>query len=391
MRRLGRIAAVVLLLATAFGGGWAATRAPEVTGGLFLGRGHPDRPPSLLDQVREELVSGYYRPVDSAVLAQPTVAEMLAALDDPHTDYLSPREYQKLRDRVAQSYSGVGLRVGRAKEGLRVTSAPAGPARAAGIRRGDVIVSVNGRATSDLPFRRSLALIKGKSRTSVRLTVERPDVGIMEFTVVRREIQLPALRSRLLSTRGTRVGHVRLLSFRGNTAERLERRVRTLVAEGAKGIVLDLRGNPGGLLDQAVAATSLFVEEGIVCTTAGREKRGDVYRAVGEATYERLPLVVVVDRGTASAAEVLAAALRDHRRAVVVGERTYGKASVQSVRELSNGGALKITTATYRTPTGRDLEHRGVHPRIVARDDGRTRADEALAVAKAALLAEIAS
>jgi carboxyl-terminal processing protease len=163
------------------------------------------------------------------------------------------------------------------------------------------------------------------------------------------------------------------------------------VKRGAKGIVLDLRDNPGGLLTEAVRAVSIFLDEGVVCTIAGLHQEETVYEVTGGATYPKLPLVIAVNRGSASAAEIVAAALQDHERAVVVGKRTYGKASVQSIRPLSQGTALKLTTAMYRTPDGLDLTGRGIHPGIRAADDPLTRLDELLRSAERALLQQISA
>jgi carboxyl-terminal processing protease len=163
------------------------------------------------------------------------------------------------------------------------------------------------------------------------------------------------------------------------------------VRRGAEGVIVDLRDNPGGLISQAIAAVSLFVDDRIVCTTAGLHQSPRVFRTSGEPRFPRVPLVVLVNAASASAAEIVAAALQEHERAVIVGRRTFGKASVQSIRPLANGGALKLTTATYRTPNGRDLAEKGVRPAVRAYDDPRTRPDEALARAQRILLSLVRS
>jgi carboxyl-terminal processing protease len=299
-------------------------------------------------------------------------------LRDPYTRYLTRSEYESLRNRTARAYSGIGLTVGPSRGGLIVTSALEGPARDAGIRRGDVIVRIDGRPAQSVPFRRSLALIKGEQGTLVHLTVRRPVEGVIRFTVMRREIAAPSLRSRMIVARRTRVGYVRLLSFPANAADRLANATAALVHDGARGLIVDMRGNPGGLLDQAVRSVSLYLDDGVVCTLEGAHQPRRSYAVNGTATYPRLPLVVLVDRGSASAAEIVASALGDHGRAVVVGERTYGKTSVQSVFTLANGGALRLTTATYRTPAGDDIADTGVVPDMLAVDDPLTRPDEAV-------------
>jgi carboxyl-terminal processing protease len=391
MRRAAGIAAVLFLLAGAFWLGLLLTRSPGViTTPVVRGLGDVDRSPLAIDEVREELSESYYRSVGSTVLGEDSIPEMIEALGDPHTDYLTPAEYDALKHRTARSYSGVGLTVEPVRAGLLVTSALKGPARAAGIRSGDVIVRIDGRPTGGLTFERSLTLMKGERGSIVNLTVRRRQEGRLRFTVVRREIALPSLRARLLERRGTRIGYLRLLSFPEASAERIDNAVARLVERGAQGIVLDLRDNPGGLLGQAIQTASVFLEEGVVCTTAGVNQDERVYEVTGRATHPDLPLVLLLNRGSASASEILAAALGEHERSVLVGRRTYGKASVQSIRPLSNGAALKLTTATYLTPSGFDLTGVGIRPHVRAVDDPLTRTDEALRAAQRALLQQIA-
>lgn len=349
----------------------------------------PPRVSAVTHEVRRLLLDAYYRPVEPTILVQESVEEIIEDLGDPSTQYLEPDEYASLRSRTAGTYSGVGLNVGQAREGLIVTAALEGPAREAGIRKGDVIVRIDGRPARHMTYAQSLALMKGEEGTVVRLAVRRPDAGVMRFTVVRQRIASPSLRYRMITVHQTEVGYIRLMAFAANAAERLETASTRLVENGAKGLVLDLRGNPGGLLDQAVRVVSFFLGEGVVCTVEGEHQERRVYRVSGRPHRPKLPLVVLVDRGSASAAEIVAAALGDHRRAVVVGEPTYGKTSVQSVVRLSNGAALKLTTATYRTPKGEDIVGRGLAPGVAVTDDPLTPYDEAVIVAEDVLFAEL--
>jgi carboxyl-terminal processing protease len=388
MKRAGGSGFVLLLLIAAFLLGLLSTRLsdePSSTGLADRLRDH-DRPAVALNQVRQELASAYYRPVPERVLYESTISGILRELGDPYTDYLTPAEYGALRNRTARSYTGVGLSVSPSKRGLLVTSTYGGPARKAGIRRGDLIVRIQGRPAGQLSFERSLSLITGEKGTLVRLTVKRPRQGTTHFALVRQEIDVPSVDARLLETRGAEIGYVRLLSFPAGSAVRLERATRKLVRQGAKGLIVDLRDNPGGLISQAVETVSLFVEKGVVCTTAGLHQNRRVFQASGDVKFPSLPVVILVNASSASAAEIVAAALQEHDRAVVVGRWTFGKASVQSIRPLANGGALKLTTATYRTPRGVDLAEAGVRPDVRAHDDLRTRDDEALARARRALL-----
>lgn len=391
MRRAGGIAGVAVLLAGAFFLGLFLTRtqAPEsatVPAAQPPPAAPSERQPTLIDEVRRELDDSYYRSVSPKVLAVPTIDGILEALGDPNTDYLTAPEYDSLQNRTAKSYLGVGLTVEPARAGLLVTSALKGPARQAGIRPGDVIVRIDGQPAGTLSFEQSLAFIKGEKGTFVRLTIRRPNKMVKHFTVMRQQIAVPSLRTRLFTYRGTKIAHARLLAFREDTSNRLREATERLVARGASGLVLDLRDNPGGLLAQAVRTVSIFLKEGEVCTTAGLHQEQVVYEVSGRAAYPKLPLVILVNGASASAAEIVAAALQDHERAVVVGRHTFGKASVQSIKPFWNGSALKLTTATYLTPSGVDLSEGGVRPQVRASDRPLTRRDEALHAAARALL-----
>ena len=376
MERTARIAGALLLLAGAFALGLGVTSARNGEPSSRASSAH-DVPRRLIDEVRLELATAYYREIPAAVLERKRIDHVLAGLDDPYTDYLTPHEYGALRNRTARSYSGVGITVRPGSRGLVVKAALEGPARAAGIRKGDRIVMIGRTSVDRLPLDRSLELIKGREGTTVKLTVQRPREGTMTFVVRRTSIALPAVRSRMLGDR-RKVGYVRVLTFRANATEEVARRASRLVRRGARGIVLDLRGSPGGLLSQAVGTVSLFLEDGIVCVTEGENTGRRVYEVTGEAPLADVPLAVLVDRGSASAAEIVAAALGDQNRAVVVGGSTYGKGFVQSVRELSNGAALKLTTAVFVTPDGDDLSGRGYPPHVRAADRPETARDEAL-------------
>jgi carboxyl-terminal processing protease len=386
MRRAGGFTAVALLVAGAFLLGFVLTRTAEPVRSVATGNAPRQAQVSLIEEVRAELAEHYYRQIDPTILREQSIVRMIRRLGDPHTEYLTPAEFEVLEDRTEGSYSGVGLTVGPSKKGLVVTSAFHGPALEAGIRKGDVIVRIDGKPAGRMAFERSLALIKGEKGTIVRLTVRRPRAGTMEFQVVRQEIDVPPISARLLRAGKGRLGYVRVFSFPEGTARRLDEATSRLVERGAKGVVVDLRDNPGGLLSQAVDAVSLYLEEGLVCTTDGAHQEFRAYAVNGQPTHPAIPLVVLVNGGSASAAEIVAASLHENGRATLVGDRTFGKASVQTIEPLSNGGALKLTTAKYVTPHGVDISETGVRPRIRALDDPLTRPDEGLAAARRVLL-----
>jgi carboxyl-terminal processing protease len=322
------------------------------------------------------------------VLARPTVDGILAGLEDPHTEVLTASEFESLRDRTDGTYSGIGLTVGPAAGGLVVTSAHPGPATSAGIRPGDVIVRIDGAVLADQPFERALTLIKGEPGTVVQLRVRRPPrKAAFNVEVVRREIAVPPISARLLQVRKQKVAYIRVFTFSADAAHQVTTATSRLVGKGATGAIIDLRDNPGGLLSQAVDVASIFIPDGVVCRTAGLHEEEHTYRVIGFPTHPKLPLVVLVNGGSASAAEIVAGALVDQDRATLVGQRTFGKASVQTVAPLLNGRALKLTTAKYVTPAGADITGVGLHPSVEAVDNPVTaERDEAIQIARRTML-----
>jgi carboxyl-terminal processing protease len=244
---------------------------------------------------------------------------------------------------------------------------------------GDTIVSIDGLPARSLDTGSAEARILGPKGSHVRLQLMRGRTRV-DVDVLRGIVAAPIVDAALLSYAGRRWGDLRLPVFRAGAAAALRRQIVTLGRRGAAGFVLDLRQNPGGLLNQAVAVSSLFLNRGVVVSLTGAHNPREVYRAVGGAAT-RLPLVVLVDRYSASSAEIVAAALQDNERATLVGERTFGKALVQSLDPLDNGAALEITIARYTTPAGRDISGLGVLPAIHAVDNPLTVRDEALETA----------
>lgn len=386
MRRAAGYLAATVVVVGAFCLGFLLTQSEHDAS--QAARPQADRSVKLIDEVRAELNASYYRWIHPDVLDRPTVDGVLEGLEDPHTEVLTAAEFESLQDRTEGTYSGIGLTVGPARNGLVVTHAIRGPAREAGILPGDVIVRIDGAVVGELPFENALSLIKGEPGTVVRLRVRRPDrKAPRDVAVVRREIGVPSINARLMTVKKQKVAYIRIFSFPAGAAERLERTTSRLVKKGATAAILDLRDNPGGLLSQAVDVASIYIADGIVCRTAGLHEEEHTYRVAGFATHPKLPLVVLVNVGSASAAEIVAGALVDQDRATLVGQRTFGKASVQTVAPLTNGRALKLTTAKYVTPAGADITGEGLHPSVVAVDDPLTpERDEALRIARRTIL-----
>lgn len=340
--------------------------------------------PQLIDEVRQALADGYYKSLPQSVLGLTSVEDMISALRDPYTAYLGADEYQLLQHETSSSYSGVGVGVLPSTRGLVVASLqPGGPATKAGIRVGDTIVAVNGQPVAGLSVATVLTRFTGPVGSPVRINLLRAGESL-SFTAQRAVVHAPTVSSRLVSFTGRKWGVVHLSTFNFGATPVLAHEIRRLQSAGARGIVLDLRGNPGGLFTQAVSVASLFLNHGVIVSVIGLHHPLQVLRA-HPGVITKLPIVVLVDRYSASSSEIVAAALGDNHRATIVGERTYGKALVQAVDPLANGDALELTVARYYTPLGADISSRGVVPQIHAVDNPSTQSDEALTAALRAL------
>jgi carboxyl-terminal processing protease len=366
-----------------------------VVAGIWLG-GHPDRLPGplrdvLVDdqlaldaEVFDTIEDNYFHPVDAAQLQDASIKGMVQELrrryKDRFSHYFDPSELARFEEVTEGRFSGVGLSVSEVGRGLRVARVfPGSPAERSPIRVGDVIVSVNGHSITGEDADIATARIKGPVGTEVRLGVLRPGTGrTLHVRLERARVEVPVVDSRLRRAGGTRVGYVQLTSFTPGAHDQLRDALERVERRRARGVVLDLRGNGGGLLKEAVLTASLFLDEGerVVSTDARSEGRR-VYEAVGDP-LPRLPLVVLINRDTASAAEILTAALQEHGAATVVGTRSFGKGVFQQVIDLPNGGALDLTVGEYFTPNGTSLAGKGIRPEVRARDRPATDADEGL-------------
>jgi carboxyl-terminal processing protease len=338
---------------------------------LDLNRNEAAPKPTLLEGVRAELATRYYRPVPARVLRLGNVNSMVAALHDPYTRYLPPGELRLASRALHEGFSGVGLTLIPGETGLLVTRTEPGPARIAGIRPGDTILAVDGSSAAALSFDEAVGRIVGREGSLVQLRVLRAN-RTLTYDLVRQRFRRSSVSARMLDGR---TGVIRIDRFALGTSKGVRVATRRLERQGARGLVVDLRGNPGGLLTQAVDVASLFLERGstVVALAGANRPESLIYARGGQKT--RLPVVVLVDRRSASAAEVVAAALHDHGRALLVGEPTFGKSLVQEIDRLPSGGALKLTVATYKTPTGRDISAGGVVPDVGTRQPLRSALD----------------
>ncbi|MDQ3451354.1 MAG: S41 family peptidase, partial [Actinomycetota bacterium] len=295
----------------------------------------------VVAEVLEQLDADAVKAPDGDKLADGAVDGILRALDDPYAQYFDADEFAEFNDALDGEFSGVGLVLEEGPKGVRIVSVLDGtPAAEAGITEGERIVSVDGTDVSDKPINVIVERVKGEAGTDVTLGLAGGSQGRHEVTLTRRQIDTPNIEAKQLDD-GT--GYVRLLQFTGGVGDAVRGEVERLVAEGATGIVLDLRGNPGGLLPEAISIASIFIEDGPIVSVQERDAERRNYSARGDALAE-LPLVVLVDKGSASASEIVAGAVQDNDRGDIVGTSTFGKGTVQTIQTLDSGGGVKFTT-----------------------------------------------
>jgi carboxyl-terminal processing protease len=362
--------------------------------GLYLG-GHPRLLPSfardafvgddqaqVYQEVLDRIDADFYREVDKEEIAAKSLAAAVQALEDPFSRYISPEEKADFDAATSGRFEGVGMNVREVPRGLRVLDVfDGGPADEAGLGPGDVIVAVNGRTLRGTSSEDATTQIKGPAGTVVELTIVSDGRRRVE-NVERAAISVPVSEKELVTEDGVEVGHVTLTQFTSGAHGFVRKNVDALLEDGAQALVLDLRQNGGGLLEEGVLVASIFIPDGLIVSTRGRNRPERRFNASGESIDTDVPLVVLVDRGTASASEIVTGALQDRDRATVVGTRTFGKGVFQEIEDLPNGGALDITVGEYFTPEGRNLGprdgERGLTPDVRAADDPDTKPDEAL-------------
>jgi carboxyl-terminal processing protease len=319
---------------------------------------------SVFGDVLENIVDrNYVTPVDNKKLVEASLKGMLTSLD-PHSDYLTPEDYNEMQDQTRGEYGGLGIEITSEDGVVKVISPIDGtPAARAGVKPGDYITAVNGQTILGLTVNDAVKQMRGKVGEAVTLTIAREKTDPFDLKLVREEIVPKAVTSRMEGD----YGYVRLGSFSEKATDETRAAIEDLRAKhpGLKGIVFDLRNNPGGLLDQAVGVSDLFLDGGEVVSQRGRDARSiERYNAKPGQKLGDLPVVVLINGGTASAAEIVAGALQDRHRAEVVGLTSFGKGSVQTVIPIRGGldGAVKLTTARYYTPSGRSIQKTGIQP-----------------------------
>ncbi len=330
----------------------------------------------------------YVEPVEDRKLMQSAIRGLLLDLD-PHSAYLVRSDAEAFDQDTDGAYDGIGVEVQQQPDGTILVIAPIDdtPAARAGLKPGDLIIAIDGRTLTSEQIDNNP--LRGEPGSKTRLTVQREgEKKPLDITVQRETIRISSVRSRMLEPG---YGYVRISAFQADTATDFERQIDTLQTQAGagkslRGLVLDLRTNPGGLLTSAVQIADDLLDKGGIVSTRGRNPVADAtFNATPGDRMRGAPLVVLVDAGSASASEVLAAALRDNKRAQIVGSRTFGKGSVQTVLPLDNGDAVKLTTARYYTPSGKSIQARGIDPDVVLKPDGAIKTTQGDIISEAAL------
>jgi carboxyl-terminal processing protease len=353
----------------------------------------PDQAEIPADQAQSLIEDEYYRKVPPEKLTNGSISGMVKSLNDQFSHYFDPQQNKEFAEVISGSYTGVGMAVGQDKRGLLVTlTYPGSPAREGGLKAGDIITKVDGKSIAGESADAAVAKIKGKEGTKVTLTIITPSSKNSkkfgpprDVVLTRKAIDIPVAEGKIYNRNGGKVGVVRLISFTETAGELVAKEVQKLKKQGASKWVLDLRGNGGGRLDQAVDVSSIFIKGGMIVATDGRARPRVVYKAVERDFITPEPLAVLVDKGSASASEITAGAVKFRDRGLIVGTRTYGKGVFQEVTELENGGALSLTVGRYELPGGHFITKAGLTPDLKIDDNPKTKPDEALDAAFEAL------
>ncbi|XOV87067.1 MAG: S41 family peptidase [Pseudomonadota bacterium] len=358
-----------ILWLAAFSAMAAETPPPQVE----LPEARPEKPlePRLpLNELRvfaeafDRVSSAYVEEIDDRTLLENAIKGMLSQLD-PHSAYLDRESYTDLQETTTGNYGGLGLEIGMEDGFVRVI-APMDdtPAARGGVEPGDLIIQLDEKAVKGMSMSEAIEAMRGEPGSVVKLTIIRDgESKPVEINLTREVIQVASVRQRILEDG---YGYIRIAQFQSTTGREVEEAVQKLMTEGGlRGLILDLRNNPGGVLQSAVEVSDVFIDDGLIVYTSGRLANADLrYSATTPDATNGVPLVVLVNEGTASASEIVAGALQDHSRAVIMGVSTFGKGSVQTILPLNNEKAIKLTTSLYFTPNGRSIQAEGIVPDI---------------------------
>jgi carboxyl-terminal processing protease len=371
--------ALILLLGVFVGAGVTLERAVQAEReAARQNQALPIEELRVFTEVYSRIKSDYVEAVDDKKLLQSAIQGMLTGLD-PHSSYLDAEGFKDIRIGTEGEFGGLGIEV-TMEDGFVKVVAPIEdtPAARAGLKTGDLIIRLDERAVKGMMLNEAVKYMRGKPGTEITLTVVREGQSKpLKFSLTRAVIKIQSVKQRLLEPG---YGYVRVTQFQANTAETLKEGLEKLKRENKgelKGLVLDLRNNPGGVLNAAVAVSDLFLSKGLIVYTDGRIADSQLkFNATPADVLNGAPIVVLVNGGSASASEIVAGALQDHKRAVIMGTKTFGKGSVQTILPMSSGTALKLTTARYYTPTGRSIQATGIVPDVITEEAKVTKRDK---------------
>ncbi|MFB0963317.1 MAG: S41 family peptidase [Pseudomonas sp.] len=342
-------------------------------------------------EVLERIKTAYVEPIDDKTLFENAIKGMLSNLD-PHSSYLEPDAFRDLQESTSGEFGGLGIEVGL-EDGILQVIAPIddSPASAAGLEAQDLIIKIDDQPTKGLSLMESVEKMRGKPGTSIRLTIVREGRKPFDVTLKRAVIKNRSVKSQLLEND---YGFLRISQFQVNTGDEVEKALARLKKENKgqplKGLILDLRNNPGGVLQAAVEVTDHFLSSGLIVYTKGRLANAELrFSANAKNASEGVPLVVLINGGSASASEIVAGALQDHKRGIVMGTDSFGKGSVQTVLPLNNDRALKLTTALYYTPKGRSIQAQGIVPDILVERAKLSQEDSTMGIKEADLVGHL--
>jgi carboxyl-terminal processing protease len=359
---------LIIVIALAFAGGYIFSIYHDANGGPLASVANQ----TASDKERRESIEQAWNIIfadyvdkaklNSGNMSRAAIVNMIDTLNDPYTSYLDEQQYELGKAALEGTYNGIGAYVTIKDKQLTIISPIAdSPADKAGIKAGDIILQIDGEPVSDLSLAEAIIKIRGPRDTAVKLLIlHENDAKPIEIEIIRATLELPSIRFEMMG----RIAYINISDFTERTADELSDILNKLETHDTDGIILDLRGNPGGLLEPVINVASHFLTEGIVLEMKNNDNKVTTFRANADMPTTDLPVVVLVDRASASGSEVLAGALQDHNRAVIAGTTTYGKGSVNMLYRLSDGSGIYVTTARWFTPNGRLIEGQGIEPDI---------------------------